>query len=214
MFDGIVNDCGPYFGRHLFHPSQVSVCLFSSPRYDDKANFPCVFRMMHSVARAFRHFRTLTPLRRHDVRTHSFHTTLSRGASGDVPTGVETERINLFTAINSALRTALQTDETACIFGEDVAFGGVFRCSVDLRDEFGKDRVFNTPLSEQVSLSTYRVKNGGWCFSNQFLTYICCFHRCFGYMDSGNRCVWDWICGHGQNSHCRNAICRLYFPGI
>ena len=35
------------------------------------------------------------------------------------------------------------------VFGEDVAFGGVFRCSVDLKEEFGADRVFNTPLCEQ-----------------------------------------------------------------
>jgi len=35
------------------------------------------------------------------------------------------------------------------VFGEDVAFGGVFRCTVGLLDRFGRDRVFNTPLSEQ-----------------------------------------------------------------
>lgn len=35
------------------------------------------------------------------------------------------------------------------VFGEDVAFGGVFRCSVDLKEEFGPERVFNTPLCEQ-----------------------------------------------------------------
>lgn len=35
------------------------------------------------------------------------------------------------------------------IFGEDVAFGGVFRCTVDLKSKFGGDRVFNTPLTEQ-----------------------------------------------------------------
>jgi len=30
-----------------------------------------------------------------------------------------------------------------------VAFGGVFRCTVGLKDKFGPKRVFNTPLSEQ-----------------------------------------------------------------
>ena len=59
-----------------------------------------------------------------------------------------TSRLNLFTAINSAMRCALRTDDTAIVFGEDVGFGGVFRCSQDLLGEFGKDRVFNTPLSE------------------------------------------------------------------
>lgn len=35
------------------------------------------------------------------------------------------------------------------VFGEDVAFGGVFRCTVNLQDKFGPSRVFNTPLTEQ-----------------------------------------------------------------
>lgn len=39
------------------------------------------------------------------------------------------------------------------LFGEDVAFGGVFRCSMGLMEKFGKDRVFNTPLCEQVRCS-------------------------------------------------------------
>jgi pyruvate/2-oxoglutarate/acetoin dehydrogenase E1 component len=37
----------------------------------------------------------------------------------------------------------------AVIFGEDVAFGGVFRCTVGLQEKHGKSRVFNTPLCEQ-----------------------------------------------------------------
>lgn len=61
----------------------------------------------------------------------------------------ETTRMNLFTAINDAMRIAMETDPSAVIFGEDVAFGGVFRCTVGLREKFGEDRVFNSPLCEQ-----------------------------------------------------------------
>jgi len=57
--------------------------------------------------------------------------------------------MNLFTAVNDAMRVALNTDDTAIVFGEDVGFGGVFRCATGLREEFGSDRVFNTPLCEQ-----------------------------------------------------------------
>ena len=59
------------------------------------------------------------------------------------------KRMNLFTAINDAMRIALDTDPNTVVFGEDVAFGGVFRCSVGLREAYGNHRVFNTPLSEQ-----------------------------------------------------------------
>jgi pyruvate/2-oxoglutarate/acetoin dehydrogenase E1 component len=62
-------------------------------------------------------------------------------------------RMNLFTAVNAAMRTALETDASAIVFGEDVAFGGVFRCSVGLREKFGAARVFNTPLRYEASFS-------------------------------------------------------------
>ncbi|KAI8849768.1 thiamine diphosphate-binding protein [Chytridium lagenaria] len=63
--------------------------------------------------------------------------------------GSETKKVNLFQAVNEALGTALATDDKAVVFGEDVAFGGVFRCTMGLEEKFGKDRVFNTPLTEQ-----------------------------------------------------------------
>ncbi|XP_028412256.1 2-oxoisovalerate dehydrogenase subunit beta, mitochondrial-like [Dendronephthya gigantea] len=61
----------------------------------------------------------------------------------------EVKRMNLFQALTDAMDIVLAADESAVIFGEDVAFGGVFRCTVGLRDKYGEDRVFNTPLSEQ-----------------------------------------------------------------
>lgn len=65
-----------------------------------------------------------------------------------VLTQPKTARMNMFTAVNDAMRTSLREDPTTLVFGEDVAFGGVFRCTVGLADEFGSDRVFNTPLNE------------------------------------------------------------------
>ncbi|XP_065057038.1 2-oxoisovalerate dehydrogenase subunit beta, mitochondrial-like [Rhopilema esculentum] len=60
-----------------------------------------------------------------------------------------TKKMNLFQSLTDAMDIALASDPTAVIFGEDVAFGGVFRCTVGLSDKYGKDRVFNTPLCEQ-----------------------------------------------------------------
>ena len=56
--------------------------------------------------------------------------------------------MNLFTSIQNSLDIALEKDRSAIIFGEDVKFGGVFRCTMGLNEKYGTDRVFNTPLSE------------------------------------------------------------------
>ncbi|XP_023930836.1 2-oxoisovalerate dehydrogenase subunit beta, mitochondrial [Lingula anatina] len=57
--------------------------------------------------------------------------------------------MNLFQSLTNAMDIALASDPSAVVFGEDVSFGGVFRCTVGLKDKYGADRVFNTPLSEQ-----------------------------------------------------------------
>ncbi|KDQ07243.1 hypothetical protein BOTBODRAFT_180843 [Botryobasidium botryosum FD-172 SS1] len=64
-------------------------------------------------------------------------------------TGRDTRKMNMYQAVRDAMSTALANDESAVVFGEDVAFGGVFRCSMGLSEEFGRERVFNTPLTEQ-----------------------------------------------------------------
>ncbi|MCS4503769.1 alpha-ketoacid dehydrogenase subunit beta [Arhodomonas aquaeolei] len=58
--------------------------------------------------------------------------------------------MNLLQALNSALDTAMAADERVICFGEDVGqFGGVFRATSHLRDRYGNERCFNTPLVEQ-----------------------------------------------------------------
>lgn len=57
--------------------------------------------------------------------------------------------MNMYQAVRDALSIVLAKDDTAVVFGEDVAFGGVFRCTMGLAEEFGRERVFNTPLTEQ-----------------------------------------------------------------
>ncbi|XP_022198293.2 2-oxoisovalerate dehydrogenase subunit beta, mitochondrial isoform X2 [Nilaparvata lugens] len=57
--------------------------------------------------------------------------------------------MNMFQAIGSALDQTLKSNPNSVVFGEDVAFGGVFRCSMGLQEKYGRQRVFNTPLCEQ-----------------------------------------------------------------
>ncbi|KAK5123639.1 hypothetical protein LTR85_002677 [Meristemomyces frigidus] len=85
-----------------------------------------------------------TPLLHHSAKSALANKELSEEARNGT-----TSRINLFQAVNAALAHALRSDQRVLLFGEDVAFGGVFRCSMNLANEFGDDRVFNTPLSEQ-----------------------------------------------------------------
>ena len=40
--------------------------------------------------------------------------------------------MNSFTAIKDGQDVALESDPTTSVFGEDVAFGGVFRCTSGL----------------------------------------------------------------------------------
>jgi 2-oxoisovalerate dehydrogenase E1 component beta subunit len=57
--------------------------------------------------------------------------------------------INMVQAINDALRVAMRSDQRVVVLGEDVGkVGGVFRVTAGLQEEFGEERVIDTPLSE------------------------------------------------------------------
>jgi pyruvate dehydrogenase E1 component beta subunit len=57
--------------------------------------------------------------------------------------------INMARAINAALRSALEDEPRVILLGEDIGkTGGVFRISDGLQEEFGADRVVDTPVAE------------------------------------------------------------------
>src|SRR6202034_1745046 len=57
--------------------------------------------------------------------------------------------MNMVQAINDGLRAEMRRDPRVVVLGEDVGkVGGVFRVTAGLHDEFGDDRVIDTPLSE------------------------------------------------------------------
>jgi pyruvate dehydrogenase E1 component beta subunit len=63
--------------------------------------------------------------------------------------------MNVVDAVKSALRNELKKDKRVMVMGEDVGKnGGVFRCTEGLYDEFGPERLVDTPLSEPGIVST------------------------------------------------------------
>jgi 2-oxoisovalerate dehydrogenase E1 component beta subunit len=62
---------------------------------------------------------------------------------------------NIIQAVNDALRIEMRRDPRVVVLGEDVGkFGGVFRATNGLFEEFGADRVFDTPLAEAGIIGT------------------------------------------------------------
>jgi acetoin:2,6-dichlorophenolindophenol oxidoreductase subunit beta len=51
-------------------------------------------------------------------------------------------------AVNEAMARAMRADERVFVLGEDVAEGGPYTTTAGLAEEFGTERVINTPISE------------------------------------------------------------------
>jgi pyruvate dehydrogenase E1 component beta subunit len=64
-------------------------------------------------------------------------------------------QMNIIQAVNDALRIEMTRDSKVVVLGEDVGkFGGVFRATSGLHDQFGPDRVIDTPLAEAGIIGT------------------------------------------------------------
>ena len=72
-----------------------------------------------------------------------------------IPEEVATENLTLVQAVREGLYGELARDERVIVMGEDVGRnGGVFRATEGLFEEFGEDRVIDTPLAESGIIGT------------------------------------------------------------
>lgn len=57
--------------------------------------------------------------------------------------------MTMIQALRSAMDVMLERDDNVIVFGEDVGyFGGVFRCTEGLQAKYGRERVFDAPITE------------------------------------------------------------------
>ncbi|PZN56310.1 MAG: alpha-ketoacid dehydrogenase subunit beta [Proteobacteria bacterium] len=85
-------------------------------------------------------------------------------------------RKTMIEAIRDAMDVAMERDEKVVVFGEDVGFfGGVFRCTQGLQQKYGKNRCFDTPISESgivgtaIGMAAYGLRP---CVEIQFADYM------------------------------------------
>lgn len=68
----------------------------------------------------------------------------------DIPAGTEMVKMTVREALNEALAEEMRRDEKVFLIGEEVAqYQGAYKVSQGLLDEFGAERVIDTPITEQ-----------------------------------------------------------------
>jgi len=72
----------------------------------------------------------------------------------EVKENSETKNIRLIDAISEGLRQSMERHDNLIIMGQDVAeYGGVFKITEGFVEQFGKDRIRNTPICESAIIS-------------------------------------------------------------
>jgi len=113
-----------------------------------ESDFDCLTEIKKMIKRAAR----LLVQKHQSISRNSIRTSVHfKYESEDAPTeyGSDRKEMNMCQAITNAIDVQMMRDESTIVFGEDVKFGGVFRCTDGLMEKYGEDRVFNTPLCEQ-----------------------------------------------------------------
>jgi 2-oxoisovalerate dehydrogenase E1 component len=78
----------------------------------------------------------------------------SRRIAGPLPDGPAERRLSIAEALREGIREEMAADPTVLLLGEDVGvpggFGGAFGIYLGIAEEFGRDRVVDTPISEKA----------------------------------------------------------------
>ena len=70
-------------------------------------------------------------------------------SEGEVESDREVTEMSVRESLNEALHEELRRDDRVLLYGEDVAeYGGLYKITQGLYEEFGEERVFDSPLSE------------------------------------------------------------------
>ncbi|MBT8295587.1 MAG: alpha-ketoacid dehydrogenase subunit beta, partial [Gramella sp.] len=73
----------------------------------------------------------------------------------DITPGSTKENIRFVDAISQALKQSMLRHQNLVLMGQDIAdYGGVFKITEGLMEEFGKDRIRNTPICESAIVGT------------------------------------------------------------
>jgi 2-oxoisovalerate dehydrogenase E1 component beta subunit len=101
-------------------------------------------------------------------------------------------------AINDALREELRRDPDVLLIGEDLGtYGGAFRATAGLLDEFGPDRIVDTPIAESgiVGFSVGAALSGMRPVAEmQFIDFLSCAFNQVVNMAAKLRYRWDAPC--------------------
>jgi len=93
----------------------------------------------------------MTPQERDAVSLGASRPTMSPDLIVQVPSGVTAKEMSYQEAIREALREEMVRDPSVFLLGEDIAkHGGAFGVTRTLFDQFGPERVRNTPISENT----------------------------------------------------------------
>ena len=73
----------------------------------------------------------------------------------EIVPGKETKELRLVDAISEGLKQSMEAHKDLVIMGQDIAeYGGVFKITEGFVEQFGKDRVRNTPICESAIVET------------------------------------------------------------